>query len=450
MIRARLLCVAGLLAGVACSATSTATETASQPGSEAAQVGEFAPGADQPDQEAVPVPEAAAPTGATGGPAIAAGPDTSLQDLLDEVRDRIASFVPGALQTLDEVLASFDGARAHAQSVFARLASLRIVFEEAGRTGAALDELNALEQEAVSLNETAETLQADLHGQQVELRDLTTALAGIEVQLASGEPSPAALRDLDAEVLALQGAGSVRALEKRSDKLVSRVAMLVSRVDGAERKMSAVIENGAAGTDATALTGSVGAAVSTSMPPAVIDEDDEDDMPVGEIAEVITNKGTLLLQFFPDVAPAHVQNFKRLVRDGFYDGLTFHRLLPGYILQGGCPRGDGFGGPGWQLDNEFNRRTHRRGTLSMARFAHPDSAGSQFFICLDDRPELDGKQTVFGRVIRGEDTLQAIEALGDPDGSGKPVEPIIIQQIILRPWQQGDNEASMIAENPVR
>ena len=86
----------------------------------------------------------------------------------------------------------------------------------------------------------------------------------------------------------------------------------------------------------------------------------------------------------------------------------------------------------------------------MARFAHPDSAGSQFFICLDDRPELNGKQTIFGRVIRGEATLEAIEAAADPNGSGTPSEAIQINQIILRPWRQGDNETTMITGNPMR
>ena len=121
-----------------------------------------------------------------------------------------------------------------------------------------------------------------------------------------------------------------------------------------------------------------------------------------------TKFGNIELNFFPEVAPNHVNNFIELARKGFYDGTTFHRVIPGFMIQGGDPNSKnpdksahGMGGPGHALKAEFNDKPHKRGTLSMARAANPDSAGSQFFICVADAPFLNKQYTVFGEVVSG-------------------------------------------------
>jgi peptidyl-prolyl cis-trans isomerase B (cyclophilin B) len=136
---------------------------------------------------------------------------------------------------------------------------------------------------------------------------------------------------------------------------------------------------------------------------------------------IATAHGDIVLTLFPDDAPNHVAAFMKLADAGFYDGLAFHRVEPGFVVQGGDPRGDGTGGPGYQLKAEFNARPHRRGTLAMARAANPDSAGSQFYICLDDASFLDGQYTVFGEMSDGFEALDAIRR-GDRMASVK-VEP---------------------------
>lgn len=111
--------------------------------------------------------------------------------------------------------------------------------------------------------------------------------------------------------------------------------------------------------------------------------------------------GTVLIEMYPDVAPRHVERIKDLVRQGFYDGLKFHRVIDGFMAQTGDPMGNGTGGSGLKLKAEFNNKHHGRGTVSMARAASPDSADSQFFICFKDADFLDGKYTVWGQVISG-------------------------------------------------
>jgi len=123
---------------------------------------------------------------------------------------------------------------------------------------------------------------------------------------------------------------------------------------------------------------------------------------------IATNKGDMVLRLFPDDAPMHSAAFLKLAKAGFYDGLTFHRVEPGFVIQGGDPDGDGTGGPGYKLKAEFNERPHVRGTLAMARSANPDSAGSQFYVCLADARFLDGQYTVFGELTDGFETLDAI------------------------------------------
>jgi len=132
-------------------------------------------------------------------------------------------------------------------------------------------------------------------------------------------------------------------------------------------------------------------------------------------ATIETRFGNIELKFFPDVAPNHVNNFIDLAQKGFYDGTTFHRVIPGFMIQGGDPNSKqpdkskhGQGGPGYTVKAEFNNKPHKRGTLSMARAAHPDSAGSQFFICVADSSFLDKQYTVFGEVISGMDVADKI------------------------------------------
>jgi peptidylprolyl isomerase/peptidyl-prolyl cis-trans isomerase B (cyclophilin B) len=122
--------------------------------------------------------------------------------------------------------------------------------------------------------------------------------------------------------------------------------------------------------------------------------------------------GKIVLKFYPEAAPKTVENFIQLAKKGFYDGLTFHRVVPGFVVQGGDPQGNGMGGPGYTIKAEFNEHKHVRGALAMARAQDPDSAGSQFYICLADLPQLDGKYTVFGQVIKGDELLDKIQ-IGD-------------------------------------
>ncbi len=137
-----------------------------------------------------------------------------------------------------------------------------------------------------------------------------------------------------------------------------------------------------------------------------------------ETGLIKTPKGDIRIEFFPNDAPNHVAAFIELARKGFYDGTKFHRVVPGFVVQGGDPlsKADdpmvGTGGPGYRLKAEFNARKHLDGTLAMARSADPDSAGSQFYICLGPQPALDGQYTVFGQVIGGMDVVRAIE-VGD-------------------------------------
>ncbi|MDE2571109.1 MAG: peptidylprolyl isomerase [bacterium] len=129
-------------------------------------------------------------------------------------------------------------------------------------------------------------------------------------------------------------------------------------------------------------------------------------------ARIATPHGDIVFAFFPDGAPTHVAAFIKLARAGFYDGLTFHRVEPGFVIQGGCPEGTGTGGPGYRLKAEFNERPHLQGTVAMARASSPDSAGSQFYICLEDARFLDRQYTVFGQVTEGLGSVQKVR-VGD-------------------------------------
>ncbi len=118
--------------------------------------------------------------------------------------------------------------------------------------------------------------------------------------------------------------------------------------------------------------------------------------------------GSIEIELYPDVAPQHCAAFLDLISQGFYDGLNFHRVVPGFVVQGGCPKGTGTGGPGYRLKAEFSDRPHLSGTLAMARAADPDSGGSQFYICLAPQPGLDGEYTVFGQVTSGFELVQKV------------------------------------------
>jgi peptidyl-prolyl cis-trans isomerase B (cyclophilin B) len=122
----------------------------------------------------------------------------------------------------------------------------------------------------------------------------------------------------------------------------------------------------------------------------------------------LENGNEIHLEFFPQDAPKTVENFVTLAKKGFYNGLTFHRVVPGFVVQGGCPKGTGMGGPGYTIPAEFNANKHVRGSLAMARSQHPDSAGSQFYITYGAQPNLDNNYTVFGRVTSGMEHVDRI------------------------------------------
>ena len=160
--------------------------------------------------------------------------------------------------------------------------------------------------------------------------------------------------------------------------------------------------------------------------------------PVGkEVAVIQTTLGTIVLEFFEEDAPNHVANFKKLVGENYYDGIYFHRIIPGFMIQAGCPltkdedrSNDGTGGPGYTIDAEFNDRPHKRGTLSMARKPDPNSAGSQFFICHKAQPGLDGQYTVFGQVLEGMDVVDKI-ANAKRDKRDNPLEKIVMEKVTI-------------------
>ena len=153
---------------------------------------------------------------------------------------------------------------------------------------------------------------------------------------------------------------------------------------------------------------------------------------MNEVAVIKTTAGELVVEFLADAAPQTVENFKKLARQGFYDGTAFHRIVKGFMIQGGDPLTKdakmesrwGTGGPGYQIKAEFNDQSHVRGVVSMARSQHPDSAGSQFFICLGDAKFLDRQYTAFGRVIKGDEVLGQIgETRVTPSNSGEMSKP---------------------------
>lgn len=150
----------------------------------------------------------------------------------------------------------------------------------------------------------------------------------------------------------------------------------------------------------------------------------------------LANGKTIKVELYPDVAPISVENFLNLVKDGFYDGLIFHRVIPGFMIQGGCPSGTGTGGPGHTIKGEFaangveNNLRHKRGVLSMARSASPDSAGSQFFIMVENAPHLDGQYAAFGAVTEGMEAADEI-VNADRDYMDKPYEDQVMKRVYV-------------------
>jgi cyclophilin family peptidyl-prolyl cis-trans isomerase len=147
-------------------------------------------------------------------------------------------------------------------------------------------------------------------------------------------------------------------------------------------------------------------------------------------ASILTTFGPIVIEFHPEDAPKTVLNFVKLSRQGFYNGLTFHRIIPGFMMQGGCPRGDGMGDAGYKIKAEFNARKHVAGTVSMARSNDPDSAGSQFFICFAPTSHLDGKYTAFAEVVRGMEVAKKVEAVGTAP-EGRPTGKVVMEKVTL-------------------
>jgi peptidyl-prolyl cis-trans isomerase B (cyclophilin B) len=148
-------------------------------------------------------------------------------------------------------------------------------------------------------------------------------------------------------------------------------------------------------------------------------------------ATITTKFGKIVVKFFPDLAPMHVKNFITLAEAGFYNGTPFHRVIPGFMIQGGDPSGNGTGGPGYTIPAEFSKtRKHLRGILSMARAMNPDSAGSQFFIMVAAYPSLDGQYSIFGEVLEGMDVVDRIVST-PRDRSDKPLERVDMTEVTV-------------------
>ena len=163
-----------------------------------------------------------------------------------------------------------------------------------------------------------------------------------------------------------------------------------------------------------------------------------------ENAVIKTSYGEMTIAFWPEVAPKTVENFKKLAREGFYDGTAFHRIIKGFMIQGGCPNTKagasgmpGTGDPGYKIKAEFNDKSHVRGVISMARAAHPDSAGCQFFICHGDAKFLDRQYTAFGQLIKGDDVLERIANVPTKSGGGgeksTPIDRVAVESIKIVP-----------------
>ena len=148
------------------------------------------------------------------------------------------------------------------------------------------------------------------------------------------------------------------------------------------------------------------------------------------------NGKKIKIELYPEIAPITVANFEKLVNQGFYNGLIFHRVIPGFMIQGGCPEGTGMGGPGWNIKGEFssngvkNDLKHTRGVISMAKSMRPDSAGSQFFIMHEDAPHLDGQYAAFGKVVEGIEVVDEIAEV-ETDYADKPLTAQVMKSVTI-------------------
>ena len=196
-------------------------------------------------------------------------------------------------------------------------------------------------------------------------------------------------------------------------------------------------------TTGSSTTGSTPAAANLPDPQTRQPKDGDD------VAVMETSMGKIVLMFFPDKAPHHVENFTTLAKKGFYDGTKFHRIIPDFMLQGGDPNTKtdnqaswGQGGPGYNVNAEFNDVHHAPGILSMARTGDPNGAGSQFFIMVADKPQLDGQYTVFGKVVAGMDVVNKLKnvptkdkaSASNPQGTDRPIDPPVIKSLKIVKW----------------
>jgi len=189
----------------------------------------------------------------------------------------------------------------------------------------------------------------------------------------------------------------------------------------------------------TATAGATSGVISETTPAIPTGEEKPMSEYQDKVAELHTTLGEIDIRFFPDVAPNHVRNFIDLAGRGFYNGTKFHRVIPGFMIQGGDPNtvsGDpnswGTGGSPNRLKSEFNRVHHKRGIVSMARSNHPDSASSQFFICVADVFQLDNQYTVFGQVTKGMDVVDKIVKAPRNQQNDRPNDPVAIQSVTIR------------------
>ncbi len=218
------------------------------------------------------------------------------------------------------------------------------------------------------------------------------------------------------------------------------VASALALALGCEKGSPPVSQRVVEGSDETLAASSKAESAASEAPPAMT-------MPDPELAVIKTAHGEMTLEFWPDVAPNTVANFKKLAKQGFYNATAFHRIVKGFMIQGGDPNTKnpamaqkfGQGGPGYMIKAEFNNRKHVRGVLSMARSSNPDSAGSQFFICHGEAPFLNGKYTAFGKLIKGDDVLEKIASIPTiypPHGGGEkswPVDRVEVESITIVP-----------------
>jgi len=327
---------------------------------------------------------------------------------------------------------------------------------EAARVGAGLLAARPLEEpvaELVALADRADALALESRDLSEELQRvgaLVDAYARwLEWRLQSGDVDPGVLADSSGQLARVDDPRA------RSDALADRAGNLSRALEEQRLAVQRALADGpppgallaewiagreaeadeAPGDDAASVAG--GASVAAAAAPVVTAAPAEP-WAGDEVVELVTTEGALVLELFDGLAPRHVTKFRRLVREGFYDGLTFHRIVPDHWLHGGCPLGTGAGGDGKRLRAEFSDVPFERGTVAMARMAHPASASTQFLIALRRLPELDGKYTIFGRVIRGNKVLDAIEALGNEEGL--PTAEVVIERATLRP--RGPDEPS--------